>query len=116
MTIKSLATIAVLVLPNVSVGCSAPVAPSAPPAPSSASQSKPPANTPALIVFKDPLTGLSTSDVRDAQGRIVQFATDDQLVWIDGTHISGHSASGPGHPMQRVAPEASCQCWLVVRF
>src|SRR5215468_5550834 len=55
------------------VGCSNPAAraPSAPSAPSGASQ--PP--LPTLVVFKDPLTGLSTSDVRDARGHIVQFTT-----------------------------------------
>jgi hypothetical protein len=43
---------------------SAPSAPSGPPAVSS-----PAAN--ALVVFTDPQTGLSTSDVRDAQDHIV---------------------------------------------
>jgi carboxypeptidase family protein len=69
------------------------------------------------VVFKDPLTGLSTSDVRDAQGHVVQFTTANELIWIDGTHLSGHQVDGPGHQLQgNVAPEASCQCWLVVRF
>ena len=41
-----------------------------------------------LIVFRDPLTGLSTSDVRDAQDHIVQFMTAGELVWTaDGTHL-----------------------------
>jgi hypothetical protein len=60
---------------------------------------------------------LSTSDVRDGQGHIVQFTTADELIWLDGTHISGHQLDGPGHQLQgNVAPEASCQCCLVVRF
>jgi hypothetical protein len=68
-------------------------------------------------VFTDPLTGVSTSDVRDAQDHIVQFTTTNELVWIDGTHLPRHSVSGPGHPMTgNVDPDASCQCWLVVRF
>jgi len=85
------------------VGCSNPaVAP--PSAPSGVSQPTPPA----LVVFKDPLTGLSTSDVRDARGHVVQFNTASDLIWIDGTHLSGHGVD--------YLQEASCQCWLVVRF
>jgi len=71
-----------------------------------------------LIVFKDPLTGLSTSDVRAAQDQIVQFTTAGELVWTaDGTHLPGHSVQGPGYPSSNNVPaEPSCQCWLVVRF
>jgi Carboxypeptidase regulatory-like domain len=71
-----------------------------------------------LIVFKDPLTGLSTSDVRDAQDYIVQFTTARELVWTaDGTHLPGHVVQGPGYqPGGNYAGEPSCQCWLVVRF
>src|SRR5262249_22519571 len=69
------------------------------------------------VVFRDPLTGLSTSDMRDAQGHVVQFTTADELIWIDGTRVSGHHVGGPRIPFQgNVAPEPSCQCWLVVRF
>src|SRR5262245_54529105 len=112
MTPKSLAGIAVLMVANGLVGCSNPAAPtppapSAPSAPSGVSQPTPPT----LVVFTDPLTGLSTSDVRDARGHIVQFTTANELIWIDGTHVSGHQAGGPGRPFQgNVAPEASCQC------
>ena len=49
-----------------------------------------------LIAFKDPLTGLFISDVRDAQDHVVQFTTAGELVWTDGTHLSDHSAQGPG--------------------
>ena len=87
---------------------SAPTAPSAPVSPTTPST---------LVVFTDPLTGLSTSDVRDARDHIVQFTTANELLWIDGTRVPGHQVGGPGHPMTgNVSPEASCQCWLVVRF
>jgi hypothetical protein len=115
LTNKSLGGIAVLLVAHGLVGCSNPIAPapSSPSAPSAVSQS----NAGALVVFRDPLTGLSTSNVRDAQGHILQFTTAHELIWIDGTHLPGHQAGGPGHPLQGiVAPEASCQCWLVVRF
>jgi hypothetical protein len=71
-----------------------------------------------LIVFTDPLTGLSTSDVRDAHDRVVQFTTGGDVVWtVDGTHFPNHPVQGPGHSLfGNIAPEPSCACWLVVRF
>jgi hypothetical protein len=107
MTSKSLAGI-VLVLANGLVACSNPTAP-APPAPSGVSQPVPPS----VVVFTDPLTGLSTSDVRDARGHVVQFTSANELIWIDGTHLSGHQVDGHGNS---VPEEDSCKCWLVVRF
>src|SRR4029079_14118990 len=110
MTNQSFAGIAVLIVANGLVGCSNPAAlpaPSSPSAPSAVSQPNPGS----LVVFKDPLTGVSTSDVRDAHGHIVQFTTAHELIWIDGTHLPGHQVDDG-----RSGPEASCQCWLVVRF
>ena len=116
MTNNSHAAIAILVVANGLVGCSNPAAiPSAPSAPSAVSQPNPGA----VVVFKDPLTGLATSNVHDAQDHVVQFTTANELIWIDGTHLAGHLADGPGHRVlgsAPVAPEPSCQCWLVVRF
>ena len=112
MTNKSLAGIAMLMVATGFVGCSNPAAP-APSTRPGVSQPTPSE----LVVFKDPVTGLSTSNVRDARGHIVQFTTANELVWVDGTHLSGHYVGGPGIPFQgNIAPEASCQCWLVVRF
>jgi hypothetical protein len=102
----------VFMVANGLVACSNPTGPApapVPSAPSSVSQPSPPA----LVVFKDPLTGLSTSDVRDARGHIVQFTTTNELIWIDGIRLSGHQMNGHG---SNVPEEASCQCWLVVRF
>jgi hypothetical protein len=116
MTNNSLAGIAVLMVANGLIGCSNP----APPAPSAPSPSAPPVvsqpNPGPLVVFTDPVTGLSTSDVRDARDHVVQFTTANELIWIDGTHLPGHQVDGPGHRVQSSAPEPSCQCWLVVRF
>ena len=110
MTNQSLARIAVLIVAGKLVGCSTSPAPSAPSA-----DSLP--NAGALVVFTDPLTGHSTADVRDAQDHVVQFTTANELIWIDGTRLPGHQADGPGHRTSgNVPPEASCQCWLVVRF
>lgn len=111
---KSLATIAVVVVANGLAACSNPgAAPSAPSAPPAASQP----DAGALVVFTDPVTGLSTSGVYDVQDHVVQFTTANELIWIDGTRLPGHRVDGPGHRMTgNVPPEASCQCWLVVRF
>jgi hypothetical protein len=117
MTNRSLAGIAVLIVANGLLGCGVTSAPTAPSAVSQPKAAEP-------IVFTDPLTGLSTSDVRDAQDHVVQFTTTNELVWIDGTRLPGHYVSGPGHQMpvptpstpMTGAPEASCQCWFVVRF
>ena len=65
-----------------------------------------------LRVFVDQASGFSTSDLRDAQEQIVQFNTDNELIWIaDGTRLPGYSVQGNFIPA-----EASCQCWLAVRF
>jgi len=121
MTDKSLAVIAALIVATGLIGCDSPSArvPSAPSPPSASVRegvavSQP--NTGALVVFRDPLTGLSTSDVRDGRGHVVQFTTGGDLVWTDGTLLHGHQADGPGHRVNTGGPEASCQCWLVVRF
>jgi hypothetical protein len=114
MTVRSFVATATLLVAIGLGGCSnrgaAPSAPSAAPA-----ASQPNAGAP--VVFTDPVTGLSTSAVRDAQGHVVQFTTANELIWIDGTRLPGHQAEGPGHRVSgNVAPEASCQCWFVVRF
>ena len=115
MTNKSFVGITILFVATGVVGCSSPTAPalSAPPAPSDVS----PPNPGPLVVFKDPLTGVTTSDVRDAHGHVVQFTDGNELIWIDGTHFPGHEVDGPGHRLHSNNPaEVSCQCWLVVRF
>jgi len=105
LTRTSLAGIVLLAAHGLA-GCSnSPIpAPSAPPVPPVVSQPSPPS----LVAFKDPVTGLSTSDVRDSQGHVVQFNTANELIWVDGTHLSGHQVDS--------REEVSCQCWLVVRF
>src|SRR5262249_9404703 len=109
-----------LLIPGL-VGCGRPESPSAPSAPSipfAPSPVQQPSVPNQPVVFKDPLTGLSTSDVRDAQEHIVQFTTAHALVWTaDETPLSGHFVQGPGYqPVGNFAAEPSCQCWLVVRF
>jgi hypothetical protein len=113
---RSIQIAAVVLLANASglAGCGNPgVAVSPPTAPSAVSQP----SVGAPVVFTDPMTGFSTSSVNDAQGHVVQFTTANELIWIDGTRLPGHQVDGPGHRLTgNVAPEASCQCWFVVRF
>src|SRR5437016_5894147 len=46
---------------------------------------------PSLVVFTDPSSGFSTSDLRDAQDHIVQFNTANELIWpADETRLSGY--------------------------
>jgi hypothetical protein len=48
-----------------------------------------------LVVFTDPASGFSTSDVRDVQEQIVRFNTAAELIWtIDGTRFPGHPVNG----------------------
>ena len=94
----------------------APLAP-LPPLPVQQPVNPKPVNPNQLIAFKDPLTGLLISDVRDAQDHIVQFTSAGDLVWTaDGTHLPGHWALAPGDSFASAGEEPSCQCWLVVHF
>ncbi len=76
------------------VGCGGP---GSLPAPSSLAPSAPsPVPQPipiSLVVFTDPASGLSTSDVRDVQDQIVQFNSAGELIWTaDGTRFPGYRA------------------------
>jgi hypothetical protein len=68
-----------------------------------------------LVVFTDPSSGFSTSEVRDVHGQIVQFDQRGRLIWkADGTRL-------PGFPRDYgmlvvVPPGHLCQCWFEVRF
>ena len=48
-----------------------------------------------LVVFTDPASAFSTTDVRDSQEQIVRFNTADELIWTaDGTRFPGYRANG----------------------
>ena len=72
-------------------GGSSPTAPSAPTA-TAAPTPTTPATPTMLAVFKDPASSFSTSDVRDAQGRVVRFdIPTNSLVWTaDGRMFTGY--------------------------
>jgi hypothetical protein len=69
-------------------GCgSSPTAPPPPP---------PPAPEPRIVVFSDPASSFSTSDVRDVQDQILHFdSANSALIWAaDGRSFSGYPVSG----------------------
>jgi hypothetical protein len=72
--------------PRESPGPSQPLAPS-PAAPVPSPPAPPPLGPGGLVLFTDPASGFSTSDVYDAQEQIVRF-TADTLIWAaDGRHF-----------------------------
>jgi hypothetical protein len=68
------------------------------------------ATTP-LLVFKDPVTGFSTSDLHDAQDEVVRFNTAGDLLWSDGTRFPGYAFDGAG-----IKAVELCSCWIEIRF
>jgi carboxypeptidase family protein len=80
-----------------------------PPPPSS-----PPAVT--IVVFTEPGSGFSTSDLRDAQDQIIRFNTAGELIWTaDGTRLPGYRIS---NHLEYVVEGKICpvECSFVVRF
>jgi hypothetical protein len=68
-------------------GCSGSQFPTPPSAPSPVPEPVPPPSI-WLVVFTDPLTGLTTSDVRDLHSQIVRFNSAGELIWAaDDMHF-----------------------------
>lgn len=112
--ISTAIALATLIQGLAACGSRTPVAPS--PAPASVPGSTLPSAsaTPgtALVVFTDSRTGVSTTDVQDADGHVVQFSTGGELIWVaDGSRLPGYRAQGLSIPA-----EGTCRCWLIVRF
>ena len=69
---------------------SLPTTPTTPITPATPSPS-PIVMTPTLVVFTEPRTGFSTSEVRDVQEQILQFTNLNELIWAaDGTRLPGY--------------------------
>ena len=81
--------IVVIVLASVLAACGG----QTPTAPTTSTQA-PVASQPnpdSLVVFREPSTGFSTSDLRDASGRIIQLTTGGDLIWTpSGARVSGY--------------------------
>ena len=83
--------IVLLVLAQGLAACGGSGSPAAPSAPSPVAQP----TTIQLVVFTDPASGFSTSDVRDVQEQIVRFNTATELIWTaDEGRFRGYSANG----------------------
>jgi hypothetical protein len=65
----------------------------------------------ALLVFTDPVSGFSTSEVHDAQDEIVKFNAVGDLLWSDGTRFPGYVFDGVNIEAKRL-----CSCQLQIRF
>lgn len=60
-------------------------------APSPIQQPVPPPASVQLVTFRDPVSGLTTPDVRDVDDEIVQFNSVGELIWVaDGTRFQGY--------------------------
>jgi hypothetical protein len=64
-----------------------------------------------LLVFTDPVSGLSTSEVHDAQEEIVTFNAIGDLLWSDGTRFPGFKFDGVDIEAARL-----CSCTFQIRF
>jgi hypothetical protein len=76
-------------------------------------------------VFREPATGFSTTDLRDAHDRIVQLAGNGDLIWTpDGTRLPGYEVTPDssywGPPTYFIGPRGggTCRdfCVFSVRF
>jgi hypothetical protein len=64
-----------------------------------------------LLVFTDPVSGFSTSEVHDAQEEIVRFNVVGDLLWSDDTRYFGFKFDGVDIEAQQL-----CSCWFQIRF
>src|SRR5688572_12891478 len=65
-----------------------------------------------LLVFTDPVSGFSTSDLRDAQDQIVRINAAGDLLWMeDGRRFPGFFLDGENINATRL-----CSCWFEIRF
>jgi hypothetical protein len=93
-------------------GCEAARTPGPAPSPVQPPSTPPTPAQPTLVVFSDPASGFSTSDVRDAEDEIVNFNTASELIWTaDDTHLPGYRVVDGGY-----IPCDPCAGWLEVRF
>ena len=107
-------------------GCDAsPVSPtpSSPTAPSPTEPSLPAPSpvsaAPTLIVFAEPGTGFSTSELRDVQEQVLQINTANELIWTaDATKLPGYRVENQGYPSAPYIVGKICAegCAFEVRF
>jgi hypothetical protein len=81
----------------------------------------PTAGTSTLVVFTEPRTGFSTSDLHDVQEQTLQLSTLGELVWTaDGTRLPGYriwpNTYGDTQSYHIVGNICSTGCEFVVRF
>ncbi|MEO5742443.1 MAG: carboxypeptidase-like regulatory domain-containing protein [Vicinamibacterales bacterium] len=73
--------------------------------------------TPTLIMFTEPGTGFSTSEVRDVQEQVLQLNTANELIWAaDGTRLQGFRVEGNPRASYIVGKICAEGCAFEVRF
>lgn len=105
------------------IGCegASPVSPTIDPAPSpspsTAPSPSPVSATPTLIVFTEPGTGFSTSEVRDVQEQVLQINTANELIWAaDGTRLPGYRVEYSSRASYIAGKICAEGCAFEVRF
>lgn len=84
-----------------------------PTAPSPPVVHPPAVHPPGFLIFFEPGTGLSTTDLRDAHEQILRISTMGELVWVaDGSRLPGYTVRGLAIE-GAICPEG---CAFVVRF
>jgi hypothetical protein len=99
-------------------GCesASPVSPT-PASPTQSSVTAPSPTTPTAIVFTEPGTGFSTSEVRDVQEQVLQLNTANELIWAaDGTRLPGYRAEINSRASYIVGNICGEGCVFEVRF
>jgi hypothetical protein len=109
MTKRTLLGVALIGLIEGMAGCESRATPSAP------SSVPPPTVMPGpsdqVVVFADPHSSFSTSDLHDADEQVIRFSVASELIWMaDGTRLLGYGVAGNSISVP------ACACSLVVRF
>ncbi len=114
-----------VVLAAASTGCDSSSRASLPTSPSPlAVSTAPPSPSPSpaastLIVFTEPATGFSTSELRDVQEQVLQVTTANELIWTaDGTRLPGYRVDRCCYPGVSFIVGNICRegCAFEVRF
>jgi hypothetical protein len=90
MTFERRAGLLIVLLGAALAGCDG-ASPGWPTMPSPNQSAQQPAVTPTLVVFTEPGTGFSTTDLRDVQEQVLQLNTANELIWTpEGTRLPGY--------------------------
>src|SRR5215212_3747722 len=98
---RTVGTVFVVFTCIATAGChaSSPAAPLGAAGPPMSFGPAPPQTVGSLFLFRESSSGFSTTDLRDAQGQIVQISTSNELVWTaDGSRLPGFEVDTVHYP------------------